>query len=548
MKIRNDFVTNSSSSSFTLSIEIGSEYDCELKFQGHGGAEFGRTDYFFNEAVMTVSPKQLAQATSVDELIELLRNGVVDGIFSNNRRVFDTLERTYINELYGYDLEDDEYEEEIGSYEEPTFLDKIRNTIRSMDQIEYIKVNGDEKGYYDEAYYREYRYDARKDQYTLYQIGDSFESNGSSNGDLEFHDTDDCQIVQSSSFSLPHGSFTLSIRIALDNNLEIRFVGHGCSPINGRRREDYFDGCPVMTVSPKQLAQAKTVEEFIEMLQGAVVDDCNGQKRQIFAESHPLMNPSNMQVYDAYDFIERIKETVQTMNQIEYIEVASNDTATWDEQIFNYDLKTDEYLVYQQVDTAEDKISNGALVFSDEDQCEEVDWGELPKNRFNTESDGILLQIRISTESRGSVYFRGYAGDEKNGVVDYFAGDIVMTVSPKQLAKAESVEEMITLLQNGVIDEKDGRKIFEQSLILESDVYPGKLFDAYDFVRDIRSHVKTMAQIEEIEVGIYRKKYIKEMYYGVAYDEYTCYETGKPIKKMATIGLQFNDFDECTKN
>ena len=72
MKFRTDFVTNSSSSSFVLEICIDLENGKSLKFEANGGTgETGIIDYFWSDATVTVSPKQLGCAKSVQELIDL---------------------------------------------------------------------------------------------------------------------------------------------------------------------------------------------------------------------------------------------------------------------------------------------------------------------------------------------------------------------------------------------------------------------------------------------------------------------------------------------
>ena len=90
MKIRTDFVTNSSSSSFVLEICIELTDGKGLMFKANGGtAETGIIDYFWSDATVTVSPKQLGTAKSVQELIELLKNGVYDGWVSQNDKLFE---------------------------------------------------------------------------------------------------------------------------------------------------------------------------------------------------------------------------------------------------------------------------------------------------------------------------------------------------------------------------------------------------------------------------------------------------------------------------
>lgn len=173
MKIRTDFVTNSSSSSFVLEIYIDLEKGKSLLFEANGGTpESGIIDYFWSDATVKVSPKQLGSAQSVEELIQLLTGGVYDGWEPGSEKVFES--------------------GNTKRKQDPTrFIAMIREYVRSMDDIQRITITGNEdgRGWGDGPYYyRTFSYSPKTGDYVCLIEGYEFEKDGNSGGNLFFSD------------------------------------------------------------------------------------------------------------------------------------------------------------------------------------------------------------------------------------------------------------------------------------------------------------------------------------------------------------------------
>lgn len=179
MKIRTDFVTNSSSSSFVVEIDIRLKNGDHVVFEGNGGSpEVGRVDYFDRNVKVTVSPKELGMAKDLDEMIQLLTDGVLDAGWSDSVKIFEK-SMPVMSDWYG---------KKFNAY---NYIRKIKKKIQSMDDIVSITIIGNEENY--ESYRRSFTYDRETGKYTGIVDGCEFEKDGSSGGDLVFS-TEGCEI------------------------------------------------------------------------------------------------------------------------------------------------------------------------------------------------------------------------------------------------------------------------------------------------------------------------------------------------------------------
>ena len=168
MKIRTDFVTNSSSSSFTVAININLKNGKTIAYKDT------YCDMSNGEIFVSVSPKELAEAKNIEEMISLLKDNVVN-------RDPQSLEK---GDYMRYYLDS----KRRGSKKGKKFIERL-STLKSMDEIKSITIVGDEQGMdLDDNYYRSVTYDLESEETLVEVKGEDFEKDGSSGGDLWFGD------------------------------------------------------------------------------------------------------------------------------------------------------------------------------------------------------------------------------------------------------------------------------------------------------------------------------------------------------------------------
>lgn len=207
MKFRSDFVTNSSSSSFTVSIKIITKADETISLSATAGGED-------NEGYLGVdfrySPQRLAHSSSIDELLRLILDGATVTVWDDesddevpSHEAFWECADYDDDEDEDYDDDEDEDEDEDEGEDEELLCDpdeiqdafarKVR-AIGSMDSIRSITISGSEDGWSNVDYCQEFTYDCETGAYTG-KISGCKNANGSG-GELYFDDIHECEITE----------------------------------------------------------------------------------------------------------------------------------------------------------------------------------------------------------------------------------------------------------------------------------------------------------------------------------------------------------------
>jgi hypothetical protein len=198
MKFRQDFVTNSSSSSFIVSICINLKDGNEIRFDANGGTpECGRIDYFEGDAIVNLSPKQMATAESVEKMIEILAEGVIDGdeymcYDDENCQCVKIFEKSRPVDVFTYGEDFDYDNPKTTTIDAYDFVKEIKENIKSMDDISSIEICGSEENYM--CYRQTYTYDKENGEYSGFVEGCEFEKDGASGGTISIPDREECSI------------------------------------------------------------------------------------------------------------------------------------------------------------------------------------------------------------------------------------------------------------------------------------------------------------------------------------------------------------------
>lgn len=166
----------------------------------------------------------------------------------------------------------------------------------------------------------------------------------------------------------------------------------------------------------------------------------------------------------------------------------------------------------------------------------------------------FYVTIQFNLTNGTNVSFSGNGAVGEIGTIDYFKGDAKICVSPRELGICKSVDELITCLTNGVIDECDWEdepnvKIFAKSRITEGE--DGEEYDAYDFVEQIKQNIKSMDDIKSItilgEIQDCGETYCCTYTYDLKTKSYTGEEEGEEFESDNSIGgyLEISDLYLC---
>ena len=136
MKFRTDFVTNSSSSSFMLTVSIQLKNKKYLNWELNAYEDYYGDPGCYGEIDANLSPKRLAKCPTVDAMLDLLGQSV---------------------KLEGGDS--------VAKGKRTRFFNSVKKKIASMDEIAQIRVEGIEIYSDNNCYQSTYYYDRLQDRY-----------------------------------------------------------------------------------------------------------------------------------------------------------------------------------------------------------------------------------------------------------------------------------------------------------------------------------------------------------------------------------------------